>query len=122
MTRTSNNTVSQAITPSNVYSVLTSNIFRKFKVRVSKSGSIKIELEPAKHYKNGWVSKPVEYTIGYGDGIGYWLRRQNESGSTFPLHYNRKTGAYGFESFEDAVSHLEKLFIDKYFYIKSVTE
>lgn len=114
MTRTSNNSVRQAITPSNVYSVLTNNVFKNFRVRVSKSGSIKIELEPSKRYKNGWVSKPVEYTIGYGDKIGYWLRRQGDSGSTFPLHYNRKTGDYGFETFEDAVAHLEKLFIKKY--------
>ena len=77
-------------------------------------GSIKIELEPSKRCKNGWVSKPVEYTIGYGDGIGYWLRRQNRCGHTFPLHYNRKTGEYGFETFEDAANHLEKLFIKKY--------
>lgn len=122
MTRTSNYTISQAITPSNVYSVLTNIVFNNFKIRVSKSGSIKIELEPSKVYKNGWVSKPVEYTIGYGDGIGYWLRRQNECGHTFPLHYNRKTGDYGFETFDEAVAHLEKLFINKYFCIKPVTK
>ena len=122
MTRTSNNSIRQAITPSNVYSVLTSNVFRNFKVRVSKSGSIKIELEPSKCHKNGWVSKPVEYTIGYGDSIGYWLRRQNRCGHTFPLHYNRNTGEYGFKTFEEAAAHLEKLFINKYFYINPVEE
>ena len=114
MTRTSNNSIRQAITPSNVYSVLTSNVFRNFKVRVSKSGSIKIELEPSKCHKNGWVSKPIEYTIGYTPGIGYWLRRQGECGHTFPLHYDRNTGKYGFDTFEEAANHLEKLFIKKY--------
>ena len=102
------------ITPENVYSIVANKNFNKFRIRVAKSGSIKIELEPAKCYKNGWMSKPVEYTIGYGDKIGYWLRRQGESGSTFPLHYNRNTGKYRFETFEEAANHLEKLFIKKY--------
>lgn len=121
--------MSKKITPENVYSIVANKNFNKFRIRIAKSGSIKIEIAPAKRQLNYtsrgvscYYTKPVEYTIGYGDGIGYWLRRQGESGSTFPLHYNRKTGEYGFKTFEEAVAHLEKLFINKYFYIKPVEE
>lgn len=121
MARTSSNSISKAITPSNVYSLLKNKVFNIFRIRVSKTGSIKIEIEPAKkqlNYTSRGVScyytKPVEYTIGYGNGIGYWLRRQGESGSTFPLHYDRNTGKYGFKTFEEAVAYLEKLFAKKY--------
>ena len=122
MTRTS-------ITPENVYSIVENKNFNKFRIRIAKSGNIKIELEPAKRQLNYtsrgvscYYTKPIEYTIGYTHGIGYWLRRQGESGSTFPLHYNRNTGEYGFKTFEQDVAHLEKLFINKHFYIKPVTE
>ena len=122
--------MSKKITPSEVYSVLTNNVFNIFKIRIAKrSGNIKIELESAKrqlnytsHGVSCYYTKPVEYTIGYTQGIGYWLRRQNECGHTFPLHYNRNTGEYGFKTFEEAVAHLEKLFINKHFYIKPVEE
>lgn len=114
--------MSKKITPLKVYAVLTNNVFNIFKIRIAKrSGNIKIELNPAKrqlnytaHGVSCYYTKPVEYTIGYTPGIGYWLRRQGESGSTFPLHYDRNTGKYGFETFEEAVAHLEKLFIKKY--------
>ena len=107
-------TLNPAITSENVYSVASNMVFNQYKIRVAKSGNIKIEIEPAKRYKNGWVSKPVEYTIGYTPRIGYWLRRQGECGHTFPLHYDRYTGRYGFKTFEEAANHLEKLFIKKY--------
>lgn len=123
MRRSSNVSVNKTITPSEVYSILTNKVFNIFKIRVAKSGNIKIELVPAGNKVAGlWRSKAIEYTIGYTKGIGYWLRRQGESGSTFPLHYNRNTHEYGFKTFEEAVAHLEKLFINKYFYIKPVTE
>lgn len=113
-------TLNPAITTENVYSIVANNNFNKFKIRIAKSGNIKIELVPARDFvshlyaSSVWTSKPIEYTIGYTSGIGYWLRRQGDSGSTFPLHYNRHTGKYGFETFEEAVAHLEKLFIKKY--------
>lgn len=108
------------ITSENVYSVVENNNFNKFRIRIAKSGNIKIELVPARDfvshlYDSGvWTSKPIEYTIGYTQGIGYWLRRQGENGSTFPLNYDRNTGKYGFKTFEEAANHLEKLFIKKY--------
>ena len=101
------------ITSENVYSVASNMVFNQHKIRVAKSGNIKIEIEPGDRHLGGW-RRPVEYTIGYTQGIGYWLRRQGESGSTFPLHYNRSTRKYGFNTFEEASSHLEKLFIKKY--------
>lgn len=114
--------MSKKITPSELYAVLTNDVFNIFKIRIAKhSGNIKIEIKPGDRHLGGW-RRPVEYTIGYTKGIGYWLRRQGESGSTFPLHYNRNTHEYGFNTFEEASSHLEKLFINKYFYIKPVTE
>lgn len=115
-----------SITPENVYSIVANKNFNKFRIRIAKSGNIKIELVPARDFVSHlygsndiygsavWTSKPIEYTIGYTSGIGYWLRRQGESGFTFPLHYDRNTGKYGFETFEDAANHLEKLFIKKY--------
>lgn len=115
MTRKSNTPVNKTITPDNVYSIVANKNFNKFRIRIAKSGNIKIELVPAENHVVGfWRSKPIEYTIGYTKGIGYWLRRQGESGSTFPLHYDRYTGKYGFDTFEDAANHLEKLFIKKY--------
>ena len=114
--------MSKKITPSELCAVLTNDVFNIFKIRIAKhSGNIKIEIKPGDRHLGGW-RRPVEYTIGYTPGIGYWLRRQGESGSTFPLHYDRNTGKYGFDTFEDAANHLEKLFIKKYFYIKPVTE
>lgn len=126
MRRSSNTSVNKIITPSEVYSVLTNKVFNIFKIRVARTGNIKIEIEPAKEVDNGmgyrYMLESIEYTIGYTKGIGYWLRRKNENGATFPLHYNRNTHEYGFKTFEEAVAHLEKLFINKYFYIKPVTE
>lgn len=101
------------ITSENVYSVASNMVFNQHKIRVAKSGNIKIEIKPGDRHLGGW-RRPVEYTIGYTSGIGYWLRRQGECGHTFPLHYNRNTGKYGFDTFEDAANHLEKLFIKKY--------
>ena len=112
MTMTSN-------TPENVYSIVANKNFNKFRIRVAKSGNIKIEIKPGDRHLGGW-RRPIEYTIGYTHGIGYWLRRQGESGSTFPLHYNRSTHKYGFNTFEEAANWLEKLFIDKYFRIMPV--
>lgn len=111
-----------SITPENVYSIVANKNFNKFRIRVAKSGSIKIELVPARevacinrfYVSSVWTTRPIEYTIGYTPGIGYWLRRQGEFGSTFPLHYDRYTGKYGFNTFEEAANHLEKLFIKKY--------
>ena len=108
------------ITSENVYSIVANKNFNKFRIRIAKSGNIKIELVPAREFVSHlyashiWTSKPIEYTIGYTLGIGYWLRRQGESGSTFPLHYDRYTGKYGFKTFEEAANYLEKLFIKKY--------
>lgn len=105
----------KSITSSQFYSVLENSNFNKFKIRAAKrTGNIKIEIAPSIMYKNGWKSKPVEYTIGVTEGIGYWIRRQNNCGWTFPLHYNRNSGKYGFETFEEAVTHLEKLLVKKY--------
>lgn len=111
------------ITAENLYSVVSNPIFNCYKIRIAKSGNIKIELEPAYfRYKGlyGYKVSAVEYTIGYTKGIGYWLRRQGNSGSTFPLHYNRDTHKYGFNTFKEAEKYLEKLFINKYFYIRPV--
>ena len=107
------------ITSEKVYSVTSNMVFNQHKIRVAKSGNIKIEIEPGDRHLGGW-RRPIEYTIGYTPGIGYWLRRRGVSGSTFPLHYNRSTHEYGFNTFEEAASHLEKLFINKYFYIMPV--
>lgn len=104
------------ITAENLYSICSNPVFNHYKIRIAKSGNIKIELEPA-YYRNKGTYKlwAIEYTIGYTKGIGYWLRRQGNSGSIFPLHYNRNTHEYGFNTFEEAAKHLEKLFINKYF-------
>ena len=107
------------ITSENVYSVASNMVFNQHKIRVAKSGNIKIEIKPGDIHLGGW-RRPVEYTIGYTAGIGYWLRRQGESGHTFPLHYNRNTCEYGFKTFDEAASYLEKLFINKYFRIMPV--
>lgn len=105
--------INPRITSENVYSVASNMVFNQHKIRVAKSGNIKIEIKPGDRHLGGW-RRPIEYTIGYTQGIGYWLRRQGDSGSTFPLHYNRNTHEYGFKTFKEAISHLEKLFIKKY--------
>ena len=107
------------ITSENIYSVASNMVFLQIKINIAKCGNLKREIGQGDRRIGGWRS-PVEYTIGYTPGIGYWLRRQGVSGSTFPLHYNRSTHEYGFNTFEEAASHLEKLFIDKYFRIMPV--
>lgn len=106
------------ITLDNLTSILSNMVFNQHKISLAKrSGNIKIEIEPARAINNGFSTFTIpdtHYTIGYTSGIGYWLRRTTGFNAPFRLHYNRKTGEYGFKTFEEAASHLEKLFIKKY--------
>ena len=117
-------TLNPNITLENLTSILSNAVFNQHKISLAKrSGNIKIEIEPARIVCNEWgeyTIPPTFYTIGYTPGIGYWLRRKTGYNATFRLHYNRKTNEYGFKTFEEAVSHLEKLFINKYFRIMPV--
>ena len=117
-------TLNPKITLENLTSILSNMVFNQHKISLAKrSGNIKIEIEPARIVCNEWgehTIPPTFYTIGYTSGIGYWLRRKTSYNAPFRLHYNRKTGEYGFNNFEEATSHLEKLFIDKYFRIMPV--
>lgn len=111
-------TLNPAITLENLTSVLSNMVFNQHNIKLTqRTGNIKIEIEPARTINNGFATLTIpatHYTLGYTPEIGYWLRRQGESGSTFPLHYDRYTGKYGFETFEEAANHLEKLFVKKY--------
>lgn len=50
------------------------------------------------------------YVIGFQTG-GFWIRRVKydlywkETNSTYPLRYNRKTGNYFFDTFEEALKY-----------------
>jgi hypothetical protein len=119
-------TINPAITLENLTSILSNVVFNQHKIRLTqRTGNINIEIKPARTINNGFATFTIpdtHYTLGYTPGIGYWLRRKTGFNSTFRLHYNRKTGEYGFNTFEEAANWLEKLFIEKFFVIKPVTK
>ena len=97
--------------------------FRNFDISQNNNGTICIKVSdngtnrfPHKNYLG------IQYQIGYSEYRGeYWVRLRNGQNIT-PLHYNRNTGNYGFETFDDALDYLKNLFDKKYGLNESLNE
>ena len=97
--------------------------FRNFDISQNNNGTICIKVSDSGtnyiSYKN---YLGIQYQIGYNEYRGeYWLRLRNGRHIT-PLHYNKNTRNYGFETFDDALDHLKNLFDKKYGRVESVHE
>lgn len=86
--------------------------FPGYEVAFTKCGNIKIVNPLTCICKSGYYHDCKKwYVIGKGWG-GYWIRRvkydlyNKSTNSTFPLHYDRNTGHYWFETFEEALTYL----------------
>ena len=97
--------------------------FKNFNVSQNSNGTICIKVSdngtnhfPHKNYLG------IQYQIGYSEYRGeYWVRLRNGQNIT-PLHYNRDTRNYGFETFNDALNYLKNLFDKKYGKAESMHE
>ena len=58
----------------------------------------------------------IKYVIGYSNNQ-YWIRLQNGKDQSV-LHYDRKTGEYGFIFFEEMLNYFMKFFTKKYSNLK----
>ena len=97
--------------------------FKNFDISQNNNGTICIKVSDSGtnyiSYKN---YLGIQYQIGYNEYRGeYWLRLRNGRHIT-PLHYNKNTRNYGFETFDDALDHLKNLFDKKYGRVESVHE
>lgn len=91
--------------------------FKNYEVNQNSRGTIQIKVAEygTNYYNRSNNDFGIAYQIGYNEDRGeYWIRRRNGRYTT-RLHHNRRTGEYGFETFEDALEYLRKLFI-KYKY------
>lgn len=97
--------------------------FRNFDVSQNNNGTICIKVsDNGTNYISYKNYLGIQYQIGYNEYRGeYWLRLRNGQHIT-PLHYNRNTRNYGFETFDDALDHLKNLFDKKYGRTESMYE
>lgn len=87
-------------------------IFSNYEVEYTKCGNIKI-INPLNCMCGCYFGHDCKkwYVIGKSFE-GYWIRRVKydlywkETNSTYPLHYDRNTGRYYFETFEEALTYL----------------
>lgn len=86
-------------------------LFPNAEVSFTTCGNIKI-VNPLNCDCDCYWGHPCKkwYVIGFNYD-GFWIRRVKwdlhwkETNSTFPLHYNRKTGNYCFETFKEALEY-----------------
>lgn len=101
------------ITKEDFLKVKTAPEFKEFEVKQNNRGTIQITVSERGTNYYDYENKNrygIQYQIGYSeDRREYWIRRRNGRDIT-PLHYNRHTHDYGFETFDDAVEYLKKLF------------
>ena len=97
--------------------------FNNFLVSQNANGTICIKVAdqgtnwlPHKNYLG------IQYQIGYNRyREEYWIRLRNGEHIT-PLHYNRNTRDYGFDTFDEALDYLKNLFDKKYGKVESLHE
>ena len=97
--------------------------FNNFVVSQNANGTICIKVAergtnslPLKNYLG------IQYQIGYNRyREEYWVRLRNGRHIT-PLHYNRNTREYGFDTFDEALDYLKNLFDKKYGKVESMKE
>lgn len=86
------------------------NVESSIKVEYTKNGNIRIINLNTCDCVTSWPKNPAKkwYVIGKNKN-GYWIRRvkydlkRKESNSVFPLHYDRKTSRYEFETFAESL-------------------
>lgn len=80
-------------------------------VSFTRNGNIRILNPNNDNYESYMLGRCKKwYVIGYSSE-GFWIRRvaysikYHETVSTYPLKYNRKTGKYYFETFNEALMY-----------------
>ena len=77
---------------------------------------VNVVVEKTRNYYDNPRLNEKKYVIGYSNNQ-YWIRWQNVKDQSV-LHYDRKTGEYGFIFFEEMLDYFTKFFTKKYSNLK----
>ena len=77
---------------------------------------VNVVVEKTRNYYDNPHLNEMKYVIGYSNNQ-YWIRWQNGKDQSV-LHYDRKTGEYGFIFFEEMLDYFMKFFTKKYSNLK----
>lgn len=87
--------------------------FKKFGFVITKNSNNQIYIHiPVFHDFRDMTSQGMKYILGFSNGQ-YWIRWQNGLSQSV-LNYNRKTGEYGFVTFDDMFEYFRSFFYGKY--------
>ena len=86
------------------------------KIYLNSNCQVNVVVEKTPNYHDNPHLNEKKYVIGYSNNQ-YWVRWQNVKDQSV-LHYDRKTGEYGFIFFEEMLDYFTKFFIKKYSNLK----
>lgn len=90
--------------------------FANYQVYSNKNGTIIIKVAErgtnVYNFRNANERYGIQYQLGHSNGQ-YWVRQRNGD-FIWPMHYDKYTGKYGFETFEAAFAYFMKYWHKKY--------
>jgi hypothetical protein len=89
--------------------IANNNLFNKHWIRLNRNNTICIKIREVGtnyfNFNNENEKYGIQYQIGFNINTNkFWIRRQNGA-YQFPLHYNRNTGDYGFNTWKETYEY-----------------